>query len=84
MKVAILPIHERLAELWILRGTRELTDSERMDMEHCLAVNASYCRELANLRNMSLLASMTGDENWQYEICSEIERLGGVPPSTRY
>lgn len=81
--MSILPIHERLAELWTIRGRRELTDSERMDMEHCLAVNASYCRELANLRNLSLLASMIGDDNWQHEICSEIERLGGVPPTTR-
>lgn len=50
-------------------------------MEHCLAVNASYCRELAHLRNLSLLASMTGDTRWQHEICSQIEKLSGAPPA---
>ncbi|WP_028563075.1 DUF7667 family protein [Paenibacillus pinihumi] len=80
--MAILPIHERLAELWTLKSTRELTDQERMDMEHCMAVNASYCRELAHLRNISLLASMTGDSEWQHEICSQIEKLIGAPPTT--
>ncbi|XEC95453.1 hypothetical protein AB6A23_02435 [Paenibacillus tarimensis] len=80
--MAILPIHERLAEIWTLRGCRELTDQERIDMEHCLAVNASYCRELAHLRNISLLASMTNDTQWQHEICSQIERLGGSPPTS--
>ncbi|WP_442954783.1 DUF7667 family protein [Paenibacillus sp. SYP-B4298] len=79
--MAILPIHERLAELWTLKGTRDLSDQETMDMEHCLAVNASYCRELAHLRNLSLLASMTGDTRWQHEICSQIEKLSGAPPA---
>ncbi|RXZ80573.1 hypothetical protein EBB07_18545 [Paenibacillaceae bacterium] len=79
----MLPIHERLAELWTIRNNRELTEEERMDMEHCLAFNAAYCRELAKLRNLSLLASMTSDADWQHEICSKLERLGGHPPSHR-
>ncbi|MBD2847866.1 hypothetical protein IDH44_21945 [Paenibacillus sp. IB182496] len=79
----MLPIHERLAELWTIRSARELTDQEQMDMDHCLAVNASYCRELAHLRNISLLASMTDDTDWQHEICRQIEKLGGGPPTSR-
>ncbi|EXX90371.1 DUF7667 family protein [Paenibacillus darwinianus] len=74
----ILPVHERLAELWVLRNCRGLTESEKTDMEHCLAVNASFCRELAHLKNLSLLASMTEDSDWQHDICSRIEKLSRV------
>jgi hypothetical protein len=75
--VTILPIHERLAELWTQRSRRTLSDAENTDLEHCLAVNALYCRELASLRNQSLLASLTADTDWQHEICRQIERLKG-------
>jgi hypothetical protein len=71
----ILPVHERLAELWVLRNNRPLTDAEQMDYDHCLAFNASYVRRLAHLKNCSLLASMTEDTAWQHEICSQIERM---------
>ncbi|WP_181438627.1 DUF7667 family protein [Paenibacillus sambharensis] len=71
----ILPVHERLAELWVLRQSRQLTAAEQTDYEHCLAFNASYCRELAHLKNMSLLASMTSDTQWQHELCGKIEKL---------
>ena len=71
----ILPVHERLAELWVLKNSRPLTDTETMDMEHCLALNASYCRQLAHLKNLSLLASMTNDTEWQHEICRQIEKM---------
>ena len=75
--MGLFPIHERLAELWTIRGRRRLSDAELADFEHCLAVNAAYCRQLANLHNYSLLASMTADHEWQHEICRQIEKLGG-------
>jgi len=71
----ILPVHERLAELWVIRSRRPLTEAEETDFEHCLALNASYCRQLAHLKNLSLLAAMTNDIEWQHEICSRIEKL---------
>ncbi|GGD95744.1 DUF7667 family protein [Paenibacillus nasutitermitis] len=77
--MGIFPVHERLAELWTLQGRRKLTEQEQADYEHCMAVNASYCRQLANLYNMSLLASMTGDTEWQHDICQKIEKLDGRP-----
>lgn len=80
--MTILPIHERLAELWTKKSRHSLTDEEEMDMEHCLKVNAEYCRQLANLYNQSLLASMTGDVDWQHDICRKIEKFDGRPPAS--
>ncbi|ALS25666.1 hypothetical protein ABEV74_21845 [Paenibacillus cisolokensis] len=81
--MGITTIHERLAELWTVRSAREWTDEERIDVEHCLAVNAAHFRRLAHLYNLSLLASMTGDTEWQHDICAEIEKMGGKPPASR-
>ncbi|MCM3749551.1 hypothetical protein M3223_19545 [Paenibacillus pasadenensis] len=81
--MGLLPIHEHLAELWTIRERRPLTSEEQADFEHCLAVNASHCRRLANLYNMSLLASMTNDTEWHHEICGKIEKLDGTPPAFR-
>ncbi|WP_336773236.1 DUF7667 family protein [Paenibacillus sp. MMO-58] len=77
-----LPIHERLAELWIIRGGRQLTGEEQADFEHCLAVNAMHIRQIANLYNLSLAASMSGDVEWQHEICQRLEKLGGRLPGS--
>ncbi|OUM95214.1 MAG: hypothetical protein A9Z00_14695 [Thermobacillus sp. ZCTH02-B1] len=71
----MLPVHERLAELWVIRSRRPLTDAEEMDFAHCLEVNASYIRQLAHLKNLSLLAAMTNDTEWQREISRRIGKL---------
>ena len=75
----LMPIHERMAELRIIQKRRKLTDTEKLEMEHCLDVNADHCLRLAYLYNMSLMASMTEDQEWQHELCKEIERYGGTP-----
>ncbi|MCM3628467.1 hypothetical protein M3194_13960 [Paenibacillus glycanilyticus] len=80
--MTILPIHERLAELWIIRGSRRLTSEEQADFEHCLAVNAMHMRQLAGLYNLSLAASIAGDVEWQHEICQRLEKLSGLPPGS--
>lgn len=74
----LMPIYERMAELRIIQKRRKLTDSERLEMEHCLDVNADHCLRLAQLYNLSLMASMTDDKDWQHELCLEIERFGGT------
>ncbi|NIK66599.1 MULTISPECIES: hypothetical protein [unclassified Paenibacillus] len=78
--MTILPIHERLAELWIIRGSRDLTKEEQADFEHCLSVNAKHIRQIAHLHNLSLAASMAGDAAWQQEISLRREKLIGQPP----
>jgi hypothetical protein len=71
----ILAIHERIAELWTQQRKRKLTADEVQEMITCLDANASHCFRLAKLENLSLLASMTNDSEWQHEICRRIEEL---------
>lgn len=71
----MMPIYERLAELWYIQRRRPLTGQEQADYEHCLSVNASRVARIAGLYNLSLMASMTDDYEWQHEICRELERL---------
>ncbi len=54
---------------------RQLTPEEMSEVQHCLSENVSYCWEVAHLENMSLLASMTNDVDWQHEICLDIDRV---------
>ncbi|QGQ98372.1 hypothetical protein EHS13_27545 [Paenibacillus psychroresistens] len=71
----MMPVHQRMAELWTEQKTRKLTFKEIEEMEMCLEANANYARKLASLYNLSLMASMTKDWDWQHEICADIDRL---------
>lgn len=71
----VKPFHQRLAELYVINKRRPLTTEEMLELQHCLAANVHYCWEMAYLANMSLLASMTNDVDWQHEICAEIDAL---------
>ncbi|WP_080832455.1 MULTISPECIES: DUF7667 family protein [Cohnella] len=75
-----MPIYERMAELRMVQKRRKLTETERLELEHCLDINADYCYRLANLYNLSLMASMIDDQEWQHELCGEIEKQGGRVP----
>lgn len=68
-------VHQRLAELWIIERSRPLTTVEMLEQQHCLAANAAYVWKAAQYANLSLLASMTNDTEWQHEICMDMERL---------
>ncbi|WP_426446637.1 DUF7667 family protein [Paenibacillus sp. S-38] len=71
----MLAVHWRLAELWTLQKARELTEDEQSEVTACLHYNAIYARKLAGLYNLSLAASLTGDTDWQHEICAQIDKL---------
>lgn len=73
--MGVMPIHQRLAELWTINKRRQLTPKEMDEVQHCLSMNMKYCWELAYQENLSLLASMTNDVDWQHEICLEIDRI---------
>nr|WP_113758817.1 hypothetical protein [Brevibacillus laterosporus] len=64
-----------MAELWVINKTRELTDSEMTEMSQCLSANATRAWEVAKLKNLSLIASLTNDAEWQHELCSMIEKI---------
>jgi hypothetical protein len=54
---------------------RELTEPELTEMEQCMQVNVKLCWEMAYLENASLMASMSGDIDWQHEVCREIDEF---------
>ncbi|AUM64636.1 hypothetical protein C0R09_08905 [Brevibacillus laterosporus] len=65
-----------MAELWFINKTRELTDPEMTEMSHCLSANAQMAWKIVKLKNLSLIASMTNDTDWQHdELCSKIEKI---------
>ncbi|WP_154118051.1 DUF7667 family protein [Paenibacillus monticola] len=71
----MLPVHERLAELFILSRQRQLTTTEEVEQQQCLQVNAMYCWELARLNNELLLAVRTEDAEWQLDIDAQLFEL---------
>ncbi|MGN7457903.1 DUF7667 family protein [Paenibacillus pasadenensis] len=67
--------HARLAELYTINKRREMSCAELAEIDHCLQQNAKYVHELAYLENLSIMASMTSDVDWQHEICRDIDDL---------
>lgn len=74
----MLPMHQRMAELWILNRTRPLNESELAEMQHCLKLNMDFVWKMAELQNKSLIASMTDDVKWQHQLCANIEELNAT------
>lgn len=72
----MLPIHQRMAEIWMINKKRPLEEKEMLEMNQCLEANTKLCWEMACLENLSLMASMTNDIDWQHEICREIDEIG--------
>lgn len=68
-------IYQRMAELWTLKQQRTLTDEEYTEFVHCLNANARHYWRLAELENLSLMASMTSDIDWLHDICARIDKL---------
>lgn len=69
-------VHQRLAELWFIQSfTRELTSDEKDELKICLDANMREAQKLADLYNLSLIASMTDDTKWNLELCSEIDKI---------
>lgn len=70
-------VAERFIELCIHGKHRRLSRVERIEKRECLKYLENRQWELARLKNLSLMASMTGDAEWQHAICAEIEKLEG-------
>lgn len=71
----IHPVYQRIAELWHKQKRTALTDTEIKELNQCLEWNLHRCWRLANLEELSYLASTTRDTKWQHEICGRIDRL---------
>lgn len=70
----MMPFHQRMAELWTLRKSRGLTKEEQAELNICLEANANHVWQAIKLNNLSLLASLTHDYEWQHDICARIEK----------
>jgi hypothetical protein len=81
VRMSVMIFHENLARLWVLNKKRPLTTKEMKEVQECLAANANYVWKMAYLENMSLMASMTNDVDWQHEVCLEIDILGQIKKS---
>lgn len=69
------PVHVRLGELWFINKKRPLTASEEKELAQCMEANANKAWKLAQLKNMSLVASTINDTIWQHEICQQIDKV---------
>lgn len=73
--MSILPVHQRLAELYLHSTKRMLSDSEKEEMAQCLSFNAKHCWKVAELENLSYMASLTKDTEWLHCLCAALEQL---------
>ncbi|WP_028608343.1 DUF7667 family protein [Paenibacillus harenae] len=77
--VGIHPVHRRLAELTIkakaIGGYQLLTQNEKLELDHCLAVNLDLILKLDSLKSLAFIAYDTGDTSWHQDICARIEAL---------
>lgn len=68
-------VHLRLAHLWNIHSNeRELTPDEWEEFKICMDANRNKAMRIQRLKNLSLIASMTNDTNWQHEICASIDK----------
>lgn len=67
-------VHMRIGELYFLSQHRELSEDEKTEMDICLKANMRKCQRLADLYNLSLLASINNDTEEQHRICASIEK----------
>jgi hypothetical protein len=81
--IAMMNIHWRLAELWLLQQNRSLTELECSEMNSCMRLNAKYAQRLAEQYNFGLMASMTNDWEWLHEVSGEIDKLERIYESSR-
>lgn len=75
IELAVLPAHERLAELFNVSKERELTEAEQKEQEMCLQVNAKVFNRMTELKSMSLLAYQLNDVEWHHNVCADIEQF---------
>ncbi|GIN71183.1 hypothetical protein J14TS2_16580 [Bacillus sp. J14TS2] len=66
---------ERFIELSILKKHRKLSQSETREFNESLKLLEKNEWQKAKLKNLSLVASMIDDTDWQHQICSDLEKL---------
>lgn len=79
--IIMMPFHQRMAELWTIRKSRNLSKEEQAELNMCLEANANHIWNAIKLKNLSLLASITKDYEWQHDICAKLEKFNLSPGS---
>ncbi|WP_431785839.1 DUF7667 family protein [Paenibacillus lactis] len=59
----VLPVHQRMAELYTINQLRQLTDEELTEMAMCLKINAKHCWEIAYYQNMAFMEHMVYNQD---------------------
>ncbi|MEK5469290.1 hypothetical protein MKY64_30260 [Paenibacillus sp. FSL R7-0210] len=75
VELAVLPAHERLAELYEISRSRFLTDKEDDEMWLCMKINFNVMRELGFIKSESQMAYEIENTEWQHAICARIEAI---------
>jgi hypothetical protein len=78
-QMLVLPMHQRLAELWTLQVKRMLTPDEKTEFNLCLEANASWVWKKIAFENLSELALNTEDKSWQQELQEKAEKWESRP-----
>lgn len=69
-------VHQRIAELWQKHIYGKGIDrSEMEELKICLDAHMKKAQKLADLENLSLMASMSNDTDWNLKICAEIDKI---------
>jgi hypothetical protein len=75
--VLMWAVDQRICELWTINKRRPLTDEEMTEFAHCMDAHVNRAWQISKLKNLSLLAHMTDDVEWQHELCAKLEKLTG-------
>lgn len=68
-------VAEHFIKLCIVEKYRKLTLKEQFEKKESLKFLEARAWKKAQLENMSLMAHMTDDWEWQHEICANLEKL---------
>jgi hypothetical protein len=75
IELALLPAHERLAELHMISKKRKLRKSEQTELDQCMELNAKVMIEIGYIKNESQMSHKIDDVEWQHDICARIEAV---------
>jgi len=76
----IHPLHRRMAEILYMStssGETLIGDVEIKLLLPLLHQNMRLIQQLDNLKQLSFIAYMANDFDWQHDLCARIEALGG-------
>lgn len=71
----MLPVHQRLAEIFQENLKGPLTEEMAIELQHCLYENSKYCWDYNTLNNQLVQARATKDTSWEVDILVKMDWL---------